>query len=157
MDNVRNRIHKLRFVLEDVYHVPRGILNRIDIERYANPRETFESNMNRLIRAHPELRNYILPKTPQGLMYRNTVIKKGEKYPIKFVPASRYKVNKTPLYQRNLFLNESTSLMDDLKSAIKHLDRIAAELGEPYKSYYHQLNRLYKDIEVTIKLDKNRL
>lgn len=61
----RARIAKLRFTLKFVYNIPGEVLDKIDIEAYADPNINFKENLERLIEAYPVINTYIRKK------YRN--------------------------------------------------------------------------------------
>ena len=55
----RSRIARLRFTLKFVYGIPDDVLDKIDIEAYADPELTFRENLEKLIEAYPVISSYI--------------------------------------------------------------------------------------------------
>jgi len=55
----RSRIARLRFTLKFVYGIPDDVLDKIDIEAYADPELTFKENLEKLIEAYPVISSYI--------------------------------------------------------------------------------------------------
>ena len=59
MTTLRQRINQLRFALRCMYGVPESILDKIDVEAYADNKLEFKENLKVLEKAYPELREYI--------------------------------------------------------------------------------------------------
>ena len=61
MATAKGRASKLRFVLNYAYNVPGEILDKIDVDAYADPNLTFVENLELLMRFFPTLKKYIEP------------------------------------------------------------------------------------------------